>query len=221
MTTMSTNPTATAQGMGEGRIYNFSAGPGMLPESVLEHAKSDLWNIFDTGIGILEHSHRGKAFDRVIDEAVSDIRTLASIPDDYHVLFLQGGASSQFFMLPMNFASKDDTLDYFDTGNWSSKAIKDAKRYANVNIVASSKDTGYDRIPDCEDWSFNSSARYCHFTSNNTIAGTEFHSEPKHPGDGFLVCDASSDIFSRPIDVTKYGVIYAGAQKNLGNRARR
>lgn len=216
MTTMSTQPSTSDTGLGEGRVYNFSAGPAVLPEPVLKQAQQDLWNIFDSGVGILEHSHRGKVFDRVIDEAEADIRQLAGISDDYHVLFLQGGASSQFFMIPMNFAGTNIKADYFDTGKWSEGAIKEGKTLCDLNIVASSKGTNFDRIPDAADWSFSDDAAYCHFTSNNTIAGTQWQTEPKHPGGAWLACDASSDIFSRPIDVSKYGLIYAGAQKNLG-----
>lgn len=203
-------PTATD------RIFNFSAGPGVLPEPVLRQAQHDLWNIFGSGIGILEHSHRGKVFDRVLAECEADIRTLAGIPDNYRVFFVQGGASSQCHMVPMNFARADQTADYFLTGKWASDSVEAAKQLCKANVVASSKDTNFDRIPDKSSWKFSKDAVYCHFTSNNTIFGTEFATEPTHPHGAPLVCDASSDIFSKPIDVTKYGLIYAGAQKNLG-----
>jgi len=201
---------------GTDRVFNFSAGPGVLPEPVLRQAQQDLWNIFGSGIGILEHSHRGKAFDRVLAECEADIRTLAGIPANYRVFFVQGGASSQCHMVPMNFAASDRTADYFLTGKWASDSVDAAKQLCKVNLVASSKDTNFDRIPDKASWKFSKDAAYCHFTSNNTIFGTEFATEPTHPHGAPLVCDASSDIFSKPIDVTKYGLIYAGAQKNLG-----
>ena len=198
------------------RIFNFSAGPGVLPEEVLRQAQKDMWNIYNSGIGILEHSHRGKVFDRVLAECEADLRALGSIPDTYRVFFVQGGASSQCHMVPMNFARPDQTADYFLTGKWASDSVDAARSLCKVNIVGSSKDTNFDRIPDKSSWKFSKDAVYCHFTSNNTIFGTEFPAEPVHPHGAPLVCDASSDIFSRPIDVTRYGLIYAGAQKNLG-----
>jgi len=196
------------------RILNFSAGPAVLPVEVLEEAREDLLSLGDTGIGILEHSHRGKAFTAVRDEAEDAVRQVGSIPDNYRVLFLQGGASLQFAMIPMNFLSEAQTVDYLNTGSWSKKAIKEAKRFGTVNIAASSEDRNFCYIP--KEVSCSPDARYVHFTSNNTIFGTEFPSEPETPEGGVLICDASSDIFSRRIDVSKYGMIYAGAQKNLG-----
>jgi len=198
------------------RVYNFSAGPGALPEAVLRQAQKDIWNIAGSGIGILEHSHRGKVYDKINAETEQDCRELANIPSNYRVFFVQGGASSQCFMVPMNFTKPGDTADYFLTGKWASDSVNEAKLFCNVHIVASSKDTNFDRIPDKSTWKFSPNAKYCHFTSNNTIFGTEWRTEPKHPHGAPLVCDASSDIFSKPIDVTKYGLIYAGAQKNLG-----
>lgn len=196
------------------RIYNFSAGPAVLPVSVLEEARENLLSLGNTGIGILEHSHRGKAFLAVYEQTVALFREIGNIPDDYSILFLQGGASSQFFMIPMSFLDKSSTADYLVTGSWSQKAVAEAKRFGQVHIACTSEDRNFCYIPkDCK-----SSAKptYVHFTSNNTIFGTEFFAEPKNPDGSFLVCDASSDIFSRPIDVKKYGLIYAGAQKNLG-----
>tara|TARA_R110002095_G_scaffold55012_6_gene47452 strand:+ start:921 stop:2006 length:1086 start_codon:yes stop_codon:yes gene_type:complete len=196
------------------RIYNFSAGPAALPLPVLEQAQQDLISLGDTGIGVLEHSHRSKAFIAVYDEAEALCREIAGIPDNYKVLFLQGGASSQFFMVPMNLLSKDQTADYLVTGSWSKKAVKEAKSFGNVNVACSSEDKNFSYIP--EEVSLSEKPAYVHFTSNNTIYGTEFTAEPTVPAGVPLICDASSDIFSRPIDISKYGIVYAGAQKNLG-----
>ena len=197
------------------RIYNFSAGPAVLPESVLKQAQQDIWNIADSGIGVLEHSHRGAVFKSAIETTEARCRKLAGIPDDYDVLFLTGGASSQFFAVPMNFLGKDDTADYIVTGAWSKKAVKEAERFGHVHVAGTSADTNFNCVPTASDISYSSSPRYVHFTSNNTIFGTQFSSEPDVPDGSFLVCDASSDIFCRPIDVSKYGMIYAGSQKNL------
>jgi phosphoserine aminotransferase len=197
------------------RIWNFSAGPAVLPESVLEEAQENLLSLGTTGIGICEHSHRGKPFMAVAAEAEALCRELAGIPDDYAVLFLQGGASLQFSMVPMNFLTPERTADYLVTGMWSEKALKEAKLFGKVHSACSSKDQNFSYIPDGA--AYSDSPVYVHFTSNNTIFGTQFRSEPVGiPGDAFLVCDASSDIFSRPIDIRRYGLIYAGAQKNLG-----
>lgn len=197
------------------RIWNFSAGPAVLPESVLEEAQQNLLSLGSTGVGICEHSHRGKAFMAVAAEAEALCRELAGIPDGYKVLFLQGGASLQFGMIPMNFLSAGQTADYLVTGAWSQKAVTEAKLYGNVHTACSSKDANFSYIP--TEVSYSGKARYVHYTSNNTIFGTQFVSEPTgFNSDAFLVCDASSDIFCRPIDVSKYGLIYAGAQKNLG-----
>lgn len=196
------------------RIHNFSAGPAVLPVPVLEEARDNLLSLGETGIGILEHSHRGKAFLAVYAETESLCRELAGIPDDYAVLFLQGGASTQFCMVPMNFLTPDETADYFVTGSWSKKAIAEAKRYGKTHVVCTSEDRNFCYIP--AERTNSPKPAYVHFTSNNTIYGTQFRSEPQTPDGAFLVCDASSDIFSRPIDVAKYGIVYAGAQKNLG-----
>jgi len=196
------------------RIYNFSAGPAILPVEVLQEARENLLSLGETGIGIMEHSHRGKAFLDIYDQTVSRCRELASIPHDYEILFLQGGASSQFYMIPMNFLDTDKTADFLVTGSWSKKALKEAKRFGQTNVVCSSEESNFDGIP--LDRSFSESPTYVHFTSNNTIFGTQFKQEPHHPDGTFLVCDASSDIFSKPIDISKYGMVYAGAQKNLG-----
>ncbi len=198
------------------RLLNFSAGPAILPEPVLEKARKDIWAFEDSGIGILEHSHRGASFTKVIEEAEANCRDLANIGDDYEVLFLQGGASTQFFMAPMNWLSAGKTADYINTGTWSKKAIKEAKLFGEVNVVASSEDEGFSYVPKAETMKFGDSPSYLHYTSNNTIAGTQFASVPKGPQSAPLLCDASSDIFSRPLDIQQYGMLYAGAQKNLG-----
>lgn len=196
------------------RIFNFSAGPAIIPESVLEEAKENLLSLGSTGIGIMEHSHRGKAFLAVYEQAVARCRELAGISNDYEVLFLQGGASLQFSMVPMNFLTSGQTADYLITGVWSEKAREEAQRFGTVHEVCSSKDKNFTYIP--QELKTGSSPVYTHFTSNNTIFGTQFKIEPKPAPNSFLVCDASSDIFSRPIDVSNYGIIYGGAQKNLG-----
>ncbi len=198
------------------RIYNFSAGPAILPEPVVQATQKALWNFDDSGVGLMECSHRSAAFAQVIERAEANCRALAAIPDNYSVLFLQGGASSQFFMVPMNYLAKNQTADYLNTGAWSKKAIKEAKGFGNVHIAASSEDENFSYIPSEAQIHFSEAPRYVHFTSNNTIAGTQWKTEPTSPNNAPLVCDASSDIFSRPIDINKYGIIYAGAQKNLG-----
>jgi phosphoserine aminotransferase len=198
------------------RVYNFSAGPAMLPRSVIERAREDIVDIDGSGIGILEHSHRGKVFDRITAETESACREIASIPDDYAIFWMQGGATSQCYMVPANLLSPERTADYFQTGKWANDSIKEASLYGGCHICGSSKETSYNRIPTPEETSYSDDPVYVHFTSNNTIMGTEFHAEPTPPSGAFLVCDASSDIFSRRIDVGKYGLVYAGAQKNLG-----
>ncbi|HEU4830403.1 MAG TPA: 3-phosphoserine/phosphohydroxythreonine transaminase [Gemmatimonadales bacterium] len=198
------------------RIFNFGAGPGVLPESVLHAAQRDLWNVASSGIGIAEHSHRGKVFDAVIAEAERECRELGSIGDEYEVLFLQGGASLQFAMVPMNFLSGDATADYIVTGVWSEKAVKEAALFGKVHEAGSSKDRNHCYIPSPGAIHYSGSPVYVHYTSNNTIYGTQWRTEPVPPAGVPLVCDASSDIFSRPIDVSRYALIYAGAQKNLG-----
>ena len=199
------------------RIYNFSAGPAVLPEPVLRKAQEAVWNVAGSGIGIMEHSHRGKVFDRILDEAEAACRELAGIPESYRVLFLQGGASLQFSMVPMNLLPTGRTADYLVTGAWSQKAVKEAKTLGGkVHIAASSESTNFDRIPKAEEISYSPEPAYVHLTTNNTIFGTQWRSEPAIPAGVPLVADTSSDMYSRPIDVRKYGLIYAGAQKNLG-----
>jgi phosphoserine aminotransferase len=198
------------------RLYNFSAGPAVLPESVIRKAQEALWDLDGSGIGVMEHSHRGKEFTAVIEGAEARARNLAGISDDYAVLFMQGGASSQFYLVPANLLGEDQTADYVNTGSWSKKAIKEAKKYGIAHVAGSSEDENFGYIPKAEAMSWSSSPAYAHFTSNNTIFGTEWATEPTPPSGVPLICDASSDIFCRPIDVSKYGMIYAGAQKNLG-----
>ncbi|MGH7510279.1 MAG: 3-phosphoserine/phosphohydroxythreonine transaminase [Gemmatimonadales bacterium] len=198
------------------RIHNFSAGPAVLPEPVLQKAQEAIWNVAGSGIGILEHSHRGKVFDKVITEAEDACRRLGDVPDNYRVLFLQGGASLQFSMVPMNLLSGDRTADYLLTGVWSQKAVKEARQVAKVHIAASGEATNFDRIPGPDQIRYSANPAYVHITTNNTIYGTQWQREPQLPASAPLVADASSDMYSRPIDIKQYGVIYAGAQKNLG-----
>jgi phosphoserine aminotransferase len=198
------------------RIHNFSAGPAVLPEPVLRKAQEAIWNVDGSGIGIMEHSHRGKVFDRIINEAEQTCRDLAGIPDNYRVLFLQGGASLQFSMVPMNFLPPQSTADYLLTGVWAQKAIKEAKLVGKVHVAGSSERAGFDRIPTQDEISYSTGPAYVHMTTNNTIYGTQWRTEPSIPSGVPLIADTSSDMYSRPIDVRKYGLIYAGAQKNLG-----
>jgi phosphoserine aminotransferase len=196
------------------RIFNFSAGPAVLPLDVLEEVQRDLLSLPGVGMSILEISHRSKAFDEIIQGCEADIRTLAGIPDGYHVLFLQGGASLQFSMVPMNLLPAGGSADYIVTGAWSEKAVKEAKRVGAVKIAATSAGENHTRIPKQSELTLDPGAAYVHYTTNNTIFGTEFHYVPG-VGAVPLVADASSDIFSGPIEVSKYALIYAGAQKNL------
>ncbi len=195
------------------RIYNFNAGPAVLPEEVLKEAQENLFSLPGVGMSVLEISHRSGTFDKIIEEAKEDLKSLLSIPDNYRILFLQGGASTQFAMVPMNIMPPKNKADYIVTGAWSKKAVKEAKRVGEVNIAASSEESGFDRIP--TELNLSDDASYVHFTSNNTIYGTQWKNEPE-VGDIPLVCDASSDILHKKIDVNKYGIIYAGAQKNMG-----
>ena len=198
------------------RIHNFSAGPAALPESVLRKAQDAIWDVAGSGIGIMEHSHRGKVFDRIIAEAEQTCRELAGIPDNYRVLFLQGGASLQFAMIPMNLLNSERTADYLLTGVWSQKAVKEAKPLGKVHIAATSEATNFDRIPKASEIRYSPNPTYIHVTTNNTIYGTQWRTEPPVPNGVPLVADTSSDMYSRPIDIRKYGIVYAGAQKNLG-----
>ncbi|MEI7744307.1 MAG: 3-phosphoserine/phosphohydroxythreonine transaminase [Chloroflexota bacterium] len=198
------------------RIYNFSAGPAVLPLPVLEEVQRDLISLPGVGMSVMEISHRSKPFEAIIGAAEADIRALAGIPDNYKVLFLQGGATLQFSMVPLNLLAEGQTADYIMTGSWATKALKEAKRVGATHETGSTADTGYNRIPSDAELQFTPGAAYVHMTSNNTIEGTEWHRLPQVPDGVPLVSDASSDIFSGPIDVAKHGLIYAGAQKNLG-----
>jgi phosphoserine aminotransferase len=196
-------------------VYNFSAGPAMLPRDVMRKAAAELMDWNGSGMSVMEMSHRGKEFTSIAEKSEADLRELLNIPDHYKVLFLQGGASSQFAMVPMNLLSGRDTADYINTGYWSKKAIAEAKRFCNVNIVATGEANNFSSIPPRSEWSLNKDAAYVHYTPNETIGGVEFKSIPD-VGSVTLVADMSSTILSRPLDVSKYGIIYAGAQKNIG-----
>jgi phosphoserine aminotransferase len=197
------------------RIYNFSAGPAVLPMPVLEEAQRDLIALPGVGMSVLEISHRSKVFDGIIQGAETDMRALGGIPDDYKILFLQGGASLQFSMVPLNLLTPGTTADYILTGGWSEKALAEAQKVGAARVAATSAPGGYRRVPSDDELALTDAAAYVHMTSNNTLYGTEWHRVPK-AGGAPLVCDASSDIFSRSLDVARYGLIYAGAQKNLG-----
>jgi len=197
------------------RPYNFSAGPAVLPLPVLEEAQRDLISLPGVGMSVLEISHRSKAFEDILARAEADVRTLGRVPDNYKVLFLQGGASLQFSMVPLNLLTDGRAADYIVTGGWSQKAVKEAKRVGTVNIAGSTEAGNFNRIPRQDELTLDPNAAYVHITTNNTLFGTEWKTEPQ-VGDVPLVADASSDIFSRPIDVSRYGLMYAGAQKNLG-----
>src|SRR5215217_5456820 len=197
------------------RIFNFSAGPAVLPVPVLEEAQRDLLSLPGVGMSVMEISHRSKTFDEIMHRAETGLRELLSIPDNYRILFLQGGASLQFSMVPMNFLPPDGTADYVLTGSWGKKALKEAKRVGAVNIAATMADGGFTRVPGSDEISLNPRASYVHLTSNETIEGVQWKREPGS-GSVPLVADASSDILSRAIPVEKYGLLHAGAQKNIG-----
>jgi len=198
------------------KVYNFSAGPAMLPEEVMLKAQEEFCNYGDTQCGILELSHRGPQFMDVLATAKQNIRDLMNINDDYEICFVQGGASMQFCMIPMNFLPADGVADYADSGTWSAKAIKEAQRFGKVNVIGSSKETNYDRIPVVRHWKPSESAAYLHITSNNTIAGTQYHDFPPVTAGVPMIADMSSDFMSRVIDINDFGMVYGGAQKNLG-----
>ena len=196
------------------RVYNFSAGPAVLPEEVLQEAADEMLDYRGTGMSVMEMSHRSKAYDTIIKEAEADLRELMNIPDNYKVLFLQGGASQQFAMIPMNLM-KNRVADYILTGQWAKKAYQEASLYGKANKIASSEDKTFSYIPDCSDLPISEDADYVYICENNTIYGTKFKTLPNTKGKP-LVADVSSCFLSEPVDVTKYGVIYGGVQKNIG-----
>lgn len=196
------------------RIYNFSPGPAILPYSVLQEAAKDVVNFKNKGIGLIELSHRSKEFMAVAEEAEQLIRELLAVPDNYKVLFLQGGASSQFFMVPMNLLGPGKKATYLNTGTWAKKAIKEAKLFGDIEVAYSSEDTSFNRVPAPDEYQVDPKSEYLYLVSNNTIYGTQFATFPEK--NTLLVADMSSDIFSRPVDVAKFGIIFAGAQKNMG-----
>jgi len=197
------------------RVLNFSSGPAVMPVPVLEEMQRDLVALPGVGMSVLEISHRSKTFEAILAQAETDIRTIAGISRNYRVLFLQGGASTQFSMVPMNLLSAGQTADYIDSGSWAEKALKEAKKVGSVNVAASTKGDNYSRLPSQSQLRLTPGAAYVHMTSNNTIEGTQYAALPD-VGEAPLVSDMSSDIFSRPLDVARHGLIYAGAQKNLG-----
>jgi len=197
------------------RVYNFNPGPAVLPEPVLKEVQENLMALPNVGMSILEISHRSSTFENILNETIENLRKLANIPQNYKILFLGGGASLQFSMVPLNLMPPKNKADYILTGSWSKKAVKEAKRVGTVNIAASTEEENFKRIPKQEELKLDPNASYVHYTSNNTIFGTEWHYIPE-VGNVPLVCDMSSDIFSYPFDVSKFGLIYAGAQKNLG-----
>lgn len=197
------------------RVWNFSAGPAALPPAVVERAREELPNWNGSGASVMEQSHRGKRFIAMAAQAEADLRSLLAIPDDFAVLFLQGGATQQFAQIPMNLAAEGDSADYVDSGHWSAKAISEAAAYVKVNVAASASDDGYRRLPPREDWRLDPRAAYVHYTPNETIHGVEFRDIPDI-GAVPLVADMSSNILSEPLDVNRFGLIYAGAQKNIG-----
>lgn len=197
-----------------GRVFNFSAGPAMLPEPVLQEAAREMLDYRGTGMSVMEMSHRSKAYQAIIDAAEADLRDLMQIPQNYKVLFLQGGASQQFAMIPMNLM-KNGVADYIVTGQWAKKASQEAKKYGTVNVIASSEDKNFSYIPDCRDLPVTPEADYVYICENNTIYGTKFKELPNTKGK-VLVSDVSSSFLSEPVDVSRYGLLYGGVQKNIG-----
>ncbi|MEJ2577037.1 MAG: 3-phosphoserine/phosphohydroxythreonine transaminase [Gammaproteobacteria bacterium] len=197
------------------RVYNFSAGPAVLPEEVLAQARDELLEWQDAGMSVMEMSHRGKEFTAIAEQAEADLRELMAVPDNYRVLFLQGGASSQFAMVPMNLMGEQGAADYVNTGSWSKKAIAEARRFGEVKVAASTEAGKFTAAPAQDDLALSGAAAYVHYTPNETIQGVEFPYVPE-TGDVPLVADMSSTILSRPVEVSKFGIIYAGAQKNIG-----
>jgi phosphoserine aminotransferase len=197
------------------RVFNFSAGPAALPTEVLEQLRDEMLDWHGHGMSVMEMSHRGKAFVGIAQQAEADLRELMAVPSNYKVLFLQGGATAQFAAVPMNLSTPGAAVDYVNTGAWSKKAVGEAKRYCKVNVAADAAASNYSSIPPLAEWKLTPGAAYVHYTPNETIGGVEFHWIPE-AGDAVLVADMSSTILSRPVDVSRFGVIYAGAQKNIG-----
>jgi phosphoserine aminotransferase len=206
----------TTSGMSQpyNRVFNFSAGPCTLPVEVLEEAKEDLLNYKGTGMSVMEMSHRSKAYEKIIGEAESDLRSLLQVPQNYKILFLQGGASTQFATIPMSYLPEGKTADYIVTGAWGKKAVESAKIYGKANVIFDANADNYNQVPDLSALSYTRDSAYMHFTTNETIQGVQFKSDPML--NGTVICDMSSDILSRPVEVGKYALIYAGAQKNMG-----
>jgi phosphoserine aminotransferase len=201
----------------DARLYNLCAGPSVFPDEVLQQIREDLWNYRGTGLGIMEISHRGPAFDELLADTQAAIRRLAKIPDDYSILFMTGGSTAQNFLVPLNMLPPGGTADYIETGYWSQRSVEDCRQAGYAPHRAfSGRDTQFRRIPADSELRFSSRPGYVHYTSNNTIYGTQFHRIPRVPEGVPLVCDACSDIFSRPIDISRYDLVYASAQKNLG-----
>ncbi len=196
------------------RKFNFSAGPAVLPVAVLEEAQAEMLSYKDAGASVMEISHRSLQYSAIVESTRDQLHSLLGLSDNWHILFLQGGASLQFYQVPLNFLLDGTTADYVTTGAWSKKALAEARRVGNVNVAASGEDSGFSAIPARETWNLTDGASYVHYTSNNTIFGTQYHSTPDVSVP--LVCDASSDFLGQSIDVDKHGLIYAGAQKNLG-----
>lgn len=211
---MAASPNPLSPEVGTDRLYNFSAGPGTLPTSVLQEVREELPVYRNVGASIMEISHRSAAYDAVEEGARQHLRRLLGLGDDWHILFLQGGASMQFHQVPLNFLPEDGVADYVLTGRWSVKALREAKRIGEARTVASSEDDGFTTIPDRDTWDLSPKAAYLHITSNNTVHGTQFSGDPQ--AEVPIVTDASSEILSRPMDLEPYGLIYAGAQKNMG-----
>ncbi|KAK6916806.1 Aminotransferase class V domain [Dillenia turbinata] len=212
-TPSTTKPTIPSQD----RVFNFAAGPATLPEKVLKKAESELYNWRGCGMSVMEMSHRGKEFLSIIQKAESDLKTLLSIPSDYAVLFLQGGATTQFSAIPLNLCESNDQVDFLVTGSWGDKAFKEAQKFCKPNLIWSGKSEKYTKIPSFDSLEQNLNARYLHICANETIHGVEFKDYPTPKNkDGILVADMSSDFCSKPVDVSKFGIIYAGAQKNVG-----
>ncbi|MGQ0627808.1 MAG: 3-phosphoserine/phosphohydroxythreonine transaminase [Phycisphaerales bacterium] len=224
MTTAAAAPSAKTTGRSaSGRAFNFGAGPSVLPEDVLRQIQQDIWDYKGSGMGILEHSHRAKHYDQIVAEVDQDIREIGNVPANYKVLFMTGGATGQNWIVPANLLPQGGTADYLVTGYWAESTVKDAQQYCaahnpsgTIHVAANSADKKHNYIPTDADLNYSAKPAYVHMTSNNTIYGTQFHRVPKVPAGVPLVCDASSDIFSYPLDISRFGVLYGGAQKNMG-----